>query len=151
MDGQGRADMSRLTGGDVGFEVGGVTGPVLFFDGGCGFCRGSVAWVASKDHRGVLRYAPLGGETAGLMGVASGSGSGSAVLVDEAGEVHRRSGAVLRSLVVVGGFWGGLARVGLWVPGFLRDFVYGRVARVRRWLPGPRKGKCVMPRGRVLG
>ncbi|WP_428387798.1 thiol-disulfide oxidoreductase DCC family protein [Mucisphaera sp.] len=124
--------------------------PILFFDGDCGFCRGSVAWVASKDREGILSFAPLGGETAAALGLTDEvrPGGGSAVLVDAEKRVHRNSEAVLRALKLVGGFWGGLSRLGLAVPRVLRDPVYRLVARVRRWLPA---GKCVLPAGRVLG
>src|SRR5678815_2955382 len=39
-------------------------GPVLLYDGVCGFCNGTVQFVLARDRRGVLRFATLQGEFA---------------------------------------------------------------------------------------
>lgn len=36
---------------------------IVFYDGGCGFCRRSVRFAAKRERNGVLRFAPLYGKT----------------------------------------------------------------------------------------
>src|SRR6185436_14356621 len=47
-----------------GMEHGLGNGPVLLYDGLCGFCNGTVQFVLARDRRGVMRFATLQGEFA---------------------------------------------------------------------------------------
>lgn len=125
------------------------TGPVLLYDGHCGFCNWAVRMVLGADRQGRFRFAPLDGELAssvlsrnpGLRGVDS------LVLVegtDAAPEaVYVRSEAVLRSVRLLGGAWR-LLLVFAVVPRPVRDWAYDVFARCRYRLFG-RYETCPVP------
>jgi predicted DCC family thiol-disulfide oxidoreductase YuxK len=111
---------------------------LVLFDGECGLCSRSVNWLALRDRRRTLRFAPLQGETArelarevpgfraDLSGMALVSG-------DPGGRrtVWRGSDAAVRAVMLLGGAWRA-AGVLLAVPRCARDTVYGWVAANRR-------------------
>jgi predicted DCC family thiol-disulfide oxidoreductase YuxK len=119
-------------------------GPIVFFDGVCGLCNRSVDWLMSRDHRGVLRFAPLQGETATrLLGHQDDDPERwSMVLVDRTGR-YWRSDAAIRTVRHLGGAW---AFVGLLliVPRGLHDAAYAWIARNRYRLFG-RHETCRLP------
>jgi predicted DCC family thiol-disulfide oxidoreductase YuxK len=123
--------------------------PILFYDGVCGLCNGFVAFVARRDRAGRFRFAPLQGETAAQhlptpASFSAASGPDSILLLDEEG-LHDRSKAVLRVLAQLGGPWKLAAGLRL-VPRFLRDAVYGFVAKNRyRWFG--KTDACPLPEG----
>ena len=119
--------------------------PILFFDGQCGLCDRSVRWCLRHDKRGVLRYAPLQGETYQAMGRPGAQpGLDSLILVDEAG-AHVHSEAVLRIARVCGGPWKAMAAVGRVIPRNWRDAMYRAIARRRlKWFGGAEA--CQLPR-----
>ncbi len=130
---------------------------VVFFDGVCALCHGSVSFFLRRDRRRVLSFAPLQGETFAALDAGLEDGLDSMVYVRGYGtdrrEVSVRSEAVLRILRDLGGFW----RIVSWlriVPRPLRDAVYDLVARHRyRWfgrydecrLPTPRQKEQLLP------
>jgi len=121
-----------------------VNHPILFYDGDCGLCDGSVRWCLRHDRDRVLRFAPLQGSTyAALTLPDRPSALETLVLVDAAG-LHLRSDAVLRALGHIGGGWGAVAGVGRLVPRPIRDACYRFVARHRRrWFGGA--DQCRLP------
>lgn len=125
-------------------------GPVLLFDGTCGFCAGSVQLVLRHDRRGTLRFAALDS----TFGRAVLARHPEFARVDSVvwyepphGRVPERlltrSAAVLRVARYLGGAWRAAAVAGL-IPRFLRDSLYDVVARHRHSLvPGARR--CMVP------
>lgn len=121
--------------------------PVLLFDGECGLCDRTVQTLLRWDRRGVLRFAPLQGETAAPILARHGiqptaDGFASLVLVLEADTPQeralQRSSAALEILRRLGGLGSLLALLGWLVPRFLRDAVYDWIARRRhRWFAPP--------------
>lgn len=121
--------------------------PIILFDGVCNLCNASVQWVLRRDRRAVFRFAALQSEPGQQLLRQFGLDSGrfeTVVLVAE-GRVFVRSEAALEIARRLGGGWrlAGLLRV---FPLFLRDAVYGWVARNRYrwfgkqeicWLPTP--------------
>jgi predicted DCC family thiol-disulfide oxidoreductase YuxK len=126
-----------------------VTPPVVFFDGICGLCAGFVECVFLWDQAGVLRFAPLQGETAALKLADVDRGSsrtgepGSIVLEDE-GALYRKSEAVLRIWSRLGGEFRIYAFAARIVPRAIRDAVYDLVAAHRYGVFGRRNG-CYLP------
>lgn len=122
-----------------------ATHPVLFFDGVCGLCDATVNWLLARDRQGVLRYAPLQGETAScVLPPADAQNLRSVVLVDGQG-IHRRSRAAIRTLEHLGGRYRAYARL-LWlVPGPLREVLYKLVSKMRYRLFG-KKDLCRLPK-----
>lgn len=126
------------------------TGPILLYDGTCGFCAESVQLVLRHDRAGSLRFAPLQGELGRAIRAAHPEldevdsmvwvepGPGGA-----AGRVLTRSDAALRIARYLGGWWH-LLRAGRVVPRPLRDRLYALVARHRHRLlaGGP---ACLVP------
>jgi predicted DCC family thiol-disulfide oxidoreductase YuxK len=120
-------------------------GPVIFFDGVCGLCNRWVDFVLARDRQGVFRFAPLQGETArDWLRIEPGQPLNSVVLVDHHG-VYRKSDAIWRMLIRLGGIWivpGWLLRL---TPRPLRQWGYDLVARRRyRWFG--KKEACRLPR-----
>lgn len=126
------------------------SGPVLLYDGTCGFCAESVQLILRHDRRGILRFAALD------------SAFGRAVLARHPELAHvdsvvwyepahdgvtdrllTRSTAALRVAKYLGGVWH-LASVAVVVPRFLRDSLYRFVARHRHQL-GPGAKQCLVP------
>jgi predicted DCC family thiol-disulfide oxidoreductase YuxK len=130
-------------------------GGIVLFDGTCGFCEGSVRFIARRDPAGYFRFAPSQWPQAqaalqahGLTGEAARS-----LVLIEGGQVYLRSTASLRIAARLTAPWR-YARVLLWVPRPIRDAVYRVIAVVRHRLAG-QSNACDLPppelRGRLLG
>jgi predicted DCC family thiol-disulfide oxidoreductase YuxK len=116
--------------------------PVILFDGVCHLCHAAVRWVIDRDAKGVFRFASLQSEAAREVLQGVGELPDSVVLVDEEG-VHTRSEAAMRIARRLG-FPYSLVALGRLMPGFLRDRVYGWVARNRYGWFG-RMDSCKVP------
>jgi predicted DCC family thiol-disulfide oxidoreductase YuxK len=127
-----------------------IAGPVLLYDGTCGFCAESVQFVLRHDRRGLLRFAAL--DSAYGRGVLGRHpelrGFDSVLFVEPAlngapEKVAAHSSAALRVAEYLGGRWG-LLRVARVVPSPIRDAAYRLVARHRHRLSahGP---QCLVP------
>lgn len=126
-----------------------MTGPVLLYDGSCGFCAESVQLVLRHDRRGSLRFAPLQGKFGAAVRTAHPEleGTDSMVWVEPGGpaggRVLVRSEAALRIAGYLGGWWSLLLPLRV-VPRSWRDALYDLVARHRHRLltSGP---ACLVP------
>ena len=128
-------------------------GPVLLYDGVCGFCNGAVQMVLRHDRRGTLRFASLQSDY-GLAVAARHpelSGIDSVVFLEtlEGGgeRVFVRSDAALRVVSHLGGAWK-LLLVARLVPRRARDFFYDLFARNRYKLFG-KYDSCLLPPAEV--
>jgi predicted DCC family thiol-disulfide oxidoreductase YuxK len=133
-------------------------GPVLLYDGSCGFCASSVRFVLRHDRRGTLRFAALQ-SAFGQRVVARHPqlrDADSVVWLDESataleGSVSVRSDAALRIVEYLGRWWT-VARIIRLVPRPLRDAAYDLIARHRHQLS---RADCLVPtaaeRRRFLG
>ena len=119
-------------------------GPVLFFDGVCGFCNRTVDLSLKWDRRGRIRFAPLQGTTAASLLPDEDVNNLDTVVFYENGTLSRRSTAVVGLLKNLGGVSRLLATL-LWViPRPLRDWGYRLIARNRYRLFG-QKDTCRLP------
>jgi predicted DCC family thiol-disulfide oxidoreductase YuxK len=124
-------------------------GPVLLYDGLCGFCDGTVQLILRHDRRGTLRFATLQGEFARevIARHPELAAVDSLVLVDRDGagreNVYVRSEGALYVARYLGGAWH-VARVIAVVPRFLRDWAYDAFARMRYRVFG-RYDSCPIP------
>ncbi|MFM7183024.1 MAG: thiol-disulfide oxidoreductase DCC family protein [Verrucomicrobiales bacterium] len=129
---------------------------VVFFDHACLLCNGTVRFLMARDHRDVLRFAPLQGPTAREMfsrhpeAAQDPEALTSLVLAEEHSHpnerVTMRSTAVARVLRKVGGFWGFLGLLLSVIPRPLRDWGYNIVARHRiRWFGIATPDTCPLP------
>lgn len=119
--------------------------PVMLFDGVCYLCSGWVAFAIERDPAGYLRFAavqsPVGQDFLRRRGLPVDLFE-SFYLVDR-GRVYEKSEAFFRMVTHLRWPWP-LLRAGRWVPRFLRDWAYDRVARNRYRLFG-RRSECLVP------
>lgn len=118
-----------------------LDGPVLLYDGVCGFCDRAVRLVLRLDRRGLVRFATLQGETAREIRARHPrlGGADSLVLVEPSGSdgerVLTRSEAALGVARVLGWPWCALGALRV-VPRSVRDAAYDLFARYRYRLFG---------------
>lgn len=118
--------------------------PILFFDGVCGLCNRFIDFVLKHDRFGRVVFAPLQGETAAERLTADDVAVLDTVVFLDNDRVTRRSSAIVRVLIQLGGFWRLLGSL-LWViPRPMRDLGYRVVAKNRYRFFG-KKETCRMP------
>lgn len=122
--------------------------PVLLFDGVCNLCNGYVDYVVRHDPEAVFRLAPLQSDVADEVvadcerEIDTDALEGF-VLVEPDGSCYEKSTAVLRTLARLDTPLRHTKHL-LYVPRFLRDLVYGAVARSRYTIFG-RRETCRLP------
>src|SRR5271163_5129601 len=135
---------------------------LMLYDGLCGFCNGSVRWVARRDRRDRFRFAPQ--ESALGQAVLARHGvDREAMLADnsvylvldydvdydaEIGSSNERllarSDVTVKVLLLLGGFWGFLGKLLRAVPKSPRDGGYAFVSR-NRFRISKRYRSCPLP------
>lgn len=131
-------------------HAGTAAGPVIVYDGECGFCNSTIQFVLRTDRSRRVRFAPRQGSFGGsvrerhpelksvvsmiwLEPAAGGQPECTAV----------RSEAVIKLAEYLGG-WFRLATVGRLLPVPVRDALYDVIARYRKRLPAGRQ-TCLLP------
>lgn len=130
--------------------LGTSVGPVIVYDGECGFCNSSIQFVLRTDRSRRVRFAPRQGSFGGavrerhpeLQSVVS------MIWLEPAadGKPERtavRSEAVIKLGEYLGG-WFRLASMGRILPVPIRDALYDVIARYRKRLPAGRQ-TCLLP------
>ncbi len=107
---------------------------VVFFDGVCGFCNGFVDFILERDHKRKFLFSPVQGETAaGVLPPLPDDFRKWSIFYSDRDGICRDSTAVIKILTGLGGAWP-LFGVFMYVPGFIRDSIYRRIASNRyRW------------------
>lgn len=130
---------------------------LLFYDGGCGLCHHSVKFVLARDLEGTrFRFAPLQGPTflAQYDEARRRDLPDSIIIHTHDGRTLVRSQAAMHIGTQLGGVWGTLARMGSFLPSWLLDWGYDRIAQVRSRIFARPKDACPMLppelRGRFL-
>jgi len=125
------------------------TGPVLLYDGVCGFCNASVQMVIRHDHKRRLRFAALQSDY-GKSVIARHpelQNVDSLVLIERTSEgeerVSYRSTGALRMAAYLGGAWK-IFLIAYIIPRPIRDFIYDLIARYRYRLFG-KYDTCAIP------
>ncbi len=122
-----------------------LDGMVLYYDGTCGFCHGVVRFLLAEDRAGLIRFAPLQGDSfrAALSEAQRASLPDSIVLVADGGQaVKLKSDAVAAMLMEIGGLWR-VAGLGLiLIPAPVRNWGYDLVGRYRKSLKAKPDGLC---------
>jgi predicted DCC family thiol-disulfide oxidoreductase YuxK len=115
---------------------------VVLFDGVCGMCNASVDFILSRDRDKKFLFSPLQGKFANAQVPEECIDLNTIIYLKE-GMIFRRSSAVLRILVDLGGPW-----VVVWpfllIPAFLRDLVYRMIAN-NRHLISTKRAICRLP------
>jgi predicted DCC family thiol-disulfide oxidoreductase YuxK len=133
-------------------RLGDLPQPIYFFDGYCVLCSSFVQFCLAHDGDGTLKFASaqsaLGTRVLGALGLPSATFDRTILLIED-DQVFSQSTAVLRALRHLRGWPRWLAPL-RWVPSFLRDLVYGLVARHRyRWFG--RRADCLVPTAETRG
>jgi predicted DCC family thiol-disulfide oxidoreductase YuxK len=107
-------------------------GPIILYDGDCGFCARSVRWILAHERGPEIRFAPLQGPTAARLRrryPRIPAEIASVVYVAD-GRVHLRSQAMLHAARHLRRpwRWGHALR---WMPGVVLDLGYRVIAAVR--------------------
>jgi predicted DCC family thiol-disulfide oxidoreductase YuxK len=123
--------------------------PVVFYDGVCGFCSASIMLYLKLDVKHQLRFVSLQSKYAyeflskfGLAHLTKDINT--SLLVMPNGVVYSQLDASLETLKILGCPYSVVGHVGLLLPRFVRDYVYGVLARNRYLIMG-RKDKCIVP------
>jgi predicted DCC family thiol-disulfide oxidoreductase YuxK len=106
---------------------------IVFFDGVCNFCNGTVNWLMARNKRHNLLFSSLQGSTANRLLQHELLVDLSSIVYYRKGRIYTKSTAVLFICKDMA-WYGGLALPFLLVPRFVRDGVYNWVARNRyKW------------------
>jgi predicted DCC family thiol-disulfide oxidoreductase YuxK len=118
---------------------------IVVFDGQCRFCSGWVRFLLPRDRGGRLRFAAMQGRAGAALLARHGLAADDldTILRVDGDAAVLRSAAIIRAIRALGGPWRlvGLRRI---VPPFLRDALYGLIARNRYRLFG-RTAACMVP------
>ena len=119
---------------------------VILFDGYCNLCSRSVQCVLKYDRKAKFRFASLQSEYGKLLlqkHQLPTESFGSFVLVED-DKIHSKSTAALRVVKSLSGMWPVLY-IFIIIPRFIRDAVYGFVARNRyKWFG--KRDSCWLPK-----
>ena len=119
--------------------------PILVYDGDCGFCTATAAWIGRRL-RVPVRVAPWQSLDLAHHGLAEADVTTAAYWIDEGGRRHRGAAGVAEALVACGGGWALAGRVLRLPPvSWLAAGAYQLVARNRHRLPGATDA-CRLPR-----
>lgn len=102
--------------------------PVLFFDGHCILCNRTVDFLLKRDKDLRFYLATLQGKTA--TSLLNKNAIPDSVILFENGRLYFESDAVIRAGMMLGGVYKLLVLLKIF-PRFLRDYVYGIVAKKR--------------------
>ena len=116
---------------------------IVFFDGVCNLCQGSVRYLIKHDKKGVLKFASLQGNYAKDFVNETEIQSMQSIMFLDDKMLYKKSTAVLKLSRLLGG-WHQLLLLGYILPRFVRDWLYNIVAKNRyRWFG--KKDQCVLP------
>ena len=116
---------------------------IVFFDGVCNLCQGSVRYLIKHDKKGVLKFASLQGNYAKDFVNETEIQSMQSILLFDGKMLYKKSTAVLKLSRLLGG-WHQLLLLGYILPRFFRDWLYNIVAKNRyRWFG--KKDQCMLP------
>ena len=116
---------------------------IVFFDGVCNLCQGSVRYLIKHDKKGVLKFASLQGNYAKDFVNETEIQSMQSIFFFDGKMLYKKSTAVLKLSRLLGG-WHQLLLLGYILPRFVRDWLYNIVAKNRyRWFG--KKDQCMLP------
>ena len=121
-----------------------MSGPILFYDGVCNLCNGSVRFVLKRDRKQIFRFAALqSGYARDALARLGVTPELDTIYLLDGGLLYDRSSAALRIARQLRFPWP-MMTVFLIVPKPLRDAVYNWVGRNRyRWFG--RTDTCQIP------
>ena len=117
--------------------------PIVLYDGACGFCNRSVAFVLKRDNTKTIHFAKIQSEFTKNLFAEQGweQPNLSTFYLIEKGVLWKKSNAALRVTTYFKAPYSMLLVFKI-IPVFLRDFAYDFIAKRRRKFS---KGFCVVP------
>lgn len=117
---------------------------IVFFDGHCSLCNGTVDWLMSIDKNKRLKFASLQGETYRSMFHSNlDEANIDTIIYLSDSKKYERSSAILMIFSDIGGIWS-LLKVFLFLPLPIRDNFYKFIAKNRYKFFGKRD-TCRLP------
>jgi predicted DCC family thiol-disulfide oxidoreductase YuxK len=120
--------------------------PVIYFDGVCNLCTGTVQFVLKRDKKNIFRFASLQGGSGEKMLSEHNLPTHhfKSFIIEEDGKIYTRSTAALRVFKFLGGPWSVLYAL-IIVPPFIRDGIYNFISEHRyKWFG--KKETCWLPK-----
>ncbi|SEH29750.1 thiol-disulfide oxidoreductase DCC family protein [Chryseobacterium culicis] len=117
---------------------------IVFFDGDCGFCNFWVQWILEHDRRDQFLFSSLQSEFGQKFLSSRGletSQFNTLYLLKPDGKYLDKSRAVLEIAKILGGIYS-VFRIGIVLPGALRDLLYDIISRNRMKISSQ---KCFLP------
>lgn len=103
---------------------------IIFYDGDCGLCQRSIAYLAQNDVKKKLLFAPLNGETYRQV-FQNEPADLKTVMFYTDSKTKIKSDAILSALYFIGGY-NKLFIIAKIIPSFIRDRVYDFIANHRK-------------------
>lgn len=116
---------------------------LVFFDGHCHFCNGSVNFTQKRDKRRRIFYSPLQGSTAARVLPHLDANHPESVVYFRKGKIFYKSSAALMIARDLDGLWP-VFSILLLIPAYLRNLVYTYIAKHRYHWFG-RRESCKIP------
>lgn len=113
--------------------------PVIIYDGECRLCQRAVRFLGAEKNDTLVTFLPSSGPASKNLlrnhNIPGETTAHTVILIDN-NTVYIKSEAVIRALQGRGGIWrfAGVFKI---IPAFIRDWIYDRVARIRK--PADRK------------
>ncbi|MBS4042331.1 MAG: thiol-disulfide oxidoreductase DCC family protein [Chitinophagaceae bacterium] len=118
---------------------------IVLFDGVCNLCNGFVNFIIKRDKQARIKFAPLQANIAKDILTERQFNhqelNSVVVLIDD--KIYTKSSAALMILKELGGVWA-IFYVLIYLPKFIRDFVYSLIAKNRYRIFG-KKETCMIP------
>ena len=105
---------------------------IIFYDGECGLCQRSIAFLARADLDHKLKFAPLNGET--YFHSFQVPAALDTVVYSRNQKIYFKSDAIIEALIDVGYRWSICLKI---IPRFLRNIVYDFIASQRKKVSCP--------------
>jgi predicted DCC family thiol-disulfide oxidoreductase YuxK len=119
--------------------------PVLYFDGMCNLCNGTVQFIIRHDKHKAFLFAALQSEQgqAAIANISSSSKEApDSVILFDKGKYYTRSSAALHIAKRLDGLWP-ILYAGIVLPRFIRDSLYNLVAKNRyKWFG--KRNECMI-------
>jgi predicted DCC family thiol-disulfide oxidoreductase YuxK len=118
---------------------------IVFFDGVCNFCNGSINFVIDRDKKNKFLFAPLQSKAGQefLTAHQLNAEEFDSIIVFRGGKLYKKSAAALQIIGQLGFPWPILSVFKIF-PTFFRDFFYDFIARNRYRFFG-KKDACMIP------
>ena len=116
---------------------------VVFFDGVCNLCQGSVRYLIKHDKKNLLKFASIQGPYAKSFLPTTELESLDSILFYDGENLYKKSCAVLKLSKLLGG-WHQLLLLGHLLPLFISNGLYDLVAKNRyKWFG--KQNQCMQP------